>query len=29
VLSAGDVLRLDEFGIEIPVSEFYADVEFP
>ena len=28
-LTAGDVLRMPEVGIEIPVAEFYEDVDLP
>lgn len=28
-LTAGDVLRMPEIGIEVPVTEFYEDLAFP
>ena len=28
-LTGDDTLRLDELGIEVPVSEFYVDIAFP
>jgi hypothetical protein len=28
-LTSGDMLRMPEIGIEIPVSEFYEDMTFP